>query len=202
METFISIKKMLFSNYLETLLGSRVKIKILRALFRFQTKIFTLRELAGHVKVSHTAVLNSLGDLQGMNIVKIESHGTSNLITLNKDSYMYNYLKDFFDFESNTLQKLKEELKKILPKAKSIDIFGSVSAKKEQLNSDVDVLIIVNEKSKISEIIAKTQERFSSKFGNVISAYIMSPDEFKKKRNTSFIKGILENHILVKGEVL
>ena len=50
--------KMLFSDYLGTLLGSKVKIKILRALFRFRTKTFTLRELAKYINVSHTAVLN------------------------------------------------------------------------------------------------------------------------------------------------
>ena len=193
---------MLFNVYLEALLGSKVKVKILRALLRFETKTFTLRELAGHIKVSHTAVLKSLGDLQGMNIIKIESHGTSNLITINKESYLYKELKRLFDFEVQTIQQLKEEIKKILPKAKSVALFGSIAMKREKLDSDIDVLIITQDKSEINEIIAKNQEAFSKQFGNILSAHIMTEIEFKRKKNTPFVKDILENYILIEGDGL
>jgi predicted nucleotidyltransferase len=193
---------MLFNTYLEALLGSKVKVKILRALLRFETKTFTLRELAEHIKVSHTAVLKSLGDLQGMNIIKIESHGTSNLITINKESYMYKELKRLFDFEVQTIQQLKEEIKKILPKVKSVALFGSIAMKKERLDSDIDILVITQDKSRIHEIIAKNQEAFSKQFGNVISAHVMTKSEFNRKKNTPLVKDILESHILIEGDEL
>ena len=194
--------KMLFSAYLEALLGSKVKVKILRALLRFDTKTFTSRELAGHIQVSHTAVLKSLGDLQGMNIIRIESHGTSNLIIINKESCLYKELKRLFDFEIQTVQQLKEEIKKILPKAKSVALFGSIAMKKERLDSDIDVLVITQDKFKINEIIAKNQEAFIKQFGNVISAHIMTEGEFNRKKNTPLIKDILESHILIEGDEL
>lgn len=193
---------MLFSNYLEVLLGSKVKVKILRALFRFQTKNFTSRELAEQIKVSHTAVLKSLADLQGMNILRIESHGKSNLITLNRESYLCDELRGFFNFEYETLNNMIEELREILPKAKSIALFGSIPMKKENLNSDIDILIISEDKSKINGAIAKNQEYISKKFGNVVSAHIMTEKEFKKKKNSPFIKDVLANYILIKGDRL
>lgn len=193
---------MLFGNYLETLVGSKVKVKILRALLRFQTKTFTSRELANYIKVSHTAVLKSLGGLQGMNIIKIESHGTSNLITLNQESYLYDELKKLFDFELKTLQNLKEEIKKALPKAKSIALFGSIAQKREEFNSDIDILIITKNKAEANEIITKKQELFSKKFGNVISANVMTEKEFKRKRSTAFIKDLLKSYVLIKGDKL
>ena len=193
---------MLFSNYLETLLGSRVKVKILRALFRFQAKTFTSRELAEQINVSHTAVLKSLGDLQGMNIIKIESHGASNLISLNRESYLYGELRRFFDFEHKSLNLMTEELREMLPRAKSIALFGSIPMKKESLDSDIDILIISEDKSKITEAIAKNQEHISRRFGNVVSAHIMTKQEFKKKKNSLFIKDVLKNHILIKGDEL
>ena len=193
---------MLFGNYLETLLGSKVKVKILRALFRFQTKTFTSRELAKYIKASHTAVSKSLGDLQGMNIIKIESHGTSNLITLNQESYLYNELKKLFDFEYETLQNLKGELQEISIKAKTVALFGSVIKKKEKFNSDIDLLIITQNKSHANEIIGKKQEIFNKKFGNVISTYIMTENEFKRKRNTAFVKDLLKNYIVIHGDKL
>ncbi len=193
---------MLFNNYLETLFGSKVKVRILKAFYRFPTKTFSSRELAKHIKVSHTAVLKSLGDLQGMNIIKIESHGTSNLITLNQESFLYNKLKILFDFEIETLQGLKKEIKKTLPKVKIVVLFGSIAQKKEELNSDIDLLIITQNKSEANEIIAKKQKLFIKKFGNVISAYIMTKNEFKRKRSTAFVKDLLKNYILIKGDKL
>ena len=193
---------MLFSNYLETLLGSKVKIKILRALFRFRAKTFTSRELAERVNVSHTAVLKSLGDLQGMNAIKIESHGTSNLISLNKESYLYNELERFFNFEHETLNLMIDELREMLPKTKSIALFGSIPIKKEKLNSDIDILVVTEDKSGISELIAKNQEYISRRFGNIVSAHIMTEQEFKKKKNSPFVKDVLANHILIKGDRL
>lgn len=193
---------MLFNAYLESLLGSKVRVKILRALLRFETKAFTSRELAEHISVSHTAVLKSSGGLQGMNIIKIESHGTSNLITINKESCLYKELKGLFDFEVQTVQQLAEAIKKILPKAKSVALFGSIAMKKERLDSDIDVLVIAQDKPKINEIIAKNQEAFSKQFGNVISAHIMTEDEFNRKKNMPLVKGILESHILIRGDEL
>lgn len=193
---------MLFNNYLQALLGSKVKVKILRALCRFETKAFTSRELAEHIKVSHTAVLKSLGDLQGMNIIRIESHGASNLIALNKESCLYDGLKRLFDFEIETINHLKEEIKKILPKSKSAALFGSVATKKEEFNSDIDILVISQNKAEVNEIIAKNQEAFSKRFGNMLSAYAMTEDEFKRKRNSPFIKDILNSCILIKGDEL
>lgn len=193
---------MLFNKYLETLLGSVVKIKILRALFRFQTKIFTSRELAGNIKVSHTGVLKSLENLKEMNIIKTESHGRSNLISLNKESLLYNELDKLFNFESETLNHLKEEIKKILPNAKSIALFGSISQGMERPNSDIDILIIAKNKAEIRNILAEKQELLSKLFGNIISARIMTENEFKRKKNTNLIKNILESHILIKGDKL
>ena len=193
---------MLFNSYLETLLGSRVKVKILRAFYRFPTKTFSSRELAKYIKVSHTAVLKSFRDLQGMNIVKIESHGTSNLITINQESFLYNELKRLFDFEIETLQSLKKEIRGILSKEKSVALFGSIAQNKEKLNSDIDLLIITQNKAEVNEIIAKKQELFSREFGNVISAHIMTENEFKRKSNTAFVKDLLKSYVLIKGDKL
>ena len=67
---------MLFHTYLEKILGTKVKIKLLRVMYKFPTKIFTGRELAGHIKgVSHTAVSKSLKDPIEMNLINIEYSG-------------------------------------------------------------------------------------------------------------------------------
>ena len=193
---------MIFNRYLEKLTGSKVKIKILRALCRFENKSFTSRELAANIQVSHTAVLKSLPDLQEMNIINRHNHGNSHVISINEESHLYRQLKEMFNFEDNSLNSLKKEIIEMLPKAKKIALFGSISQKKEKPDSDVDILIIAKDKQETELIIAEKQEKFTKKFGNVISAQIMNEAEFSKKKNTPFIKDLLKNHIMLKGERL
>ena len=62
---------MIFTNYLERVLGSKAKIKILRTVYKIPEKGWTSRELSMFIGISHTAVLKSLPDLIDMNILKI-----------------------------------------------------------------------------------------------------------------------------------
>ena len=188
--------------YLEELLGSKVKIKILRALAKFETKSFTSRELAKSIKVSHTAVIKSLDDLKGINVVGVVHPGTSNIIKLNKESYLTDIIMDLFNYERMTLISLKKDIAKGIKTAKKIALFGSIAEKKEKLNSDIDILIIAKNKEEIMKLIAEKQNKFSKKFGNIISAYILTENEFKKNKNTDLIKNIIKRHIMIKGDSL
>ena len=137
-----------------------------------------------------------------MNIITIEKHGKSNLIKINTESIFYNKIKEIFDFESKTINELVKELEKLPLKANTIALFGSIASKQEKINSDIDLLIITNNKNMANEIIANKQTLFTNKFGKIISSYLMTRSEFSKKRNSKFIQGIINNHILVKGDEL
>lgn len=191
-------------NYLEDALGSRVKINVLRELFKYRSKSFTIRELAASTKdVTHTAVRKALGDLQGVNIIKVEHHGQSNLITLNDKCEIYDVLVTLFGKETQTFYYFTQELKKVVPNGIiSCVIFGSVARGEEDPDSDIDVLFITDNKETVHKFVENKLQMFVSRYGNAISPYIMSKAEFARKKNTAFVKGILENYKLVKGEDL
>jgi len=195
---------MLIHNYVEEVFGSKVKVKILRTMFKFPTKTFTGRELANLTKnVSHMAVSKSIKDLADMNLIEIEHHGTSNLLKLNKDTYLFKTLKEIFMTERKTIDHLKNKIKNYFKNKrfiKTIVIFGSVANKKEEIDSDIDLLIILKKKCKITEIIDKLQKDINKEFGNVIMPYILTEKEFYKKKNKPVIKNITKNNILVFGD--
>jgi len=192
-------------RYLEDVLGSKAKVKILRELFKYTTKSFTIRELAKSIKtVSHTGVRKALGDLQGANLIKIEHHGQSNLISLNRESVISNVLITLFEKESKTFyHDFILELKKAVPSSVvSCAIFGSFARGAEKPDSDVDVLFITGDKELVHKFVEEKSQIFTKKFGNVVTPYIMSRKEFVRKKNMPFVKGILENHKMIKGEDL
>ena len=192
-------------NYIEIVFGSKVKVKILRIMFRFPDKTFTGRELANLTKeVSSMAVSKSMKDLTNINLVNLEHHGKSNLLKLNKNSYLFELLKSLFLAEEATIIKLKEKIKKHLniPCIKTGAIFGSVAKREENMNSDIDLFIITDNKQLTDEIMEKLQKEINMEFGNTLMPYIMTKEEFKNKKNKSIMKNIIENNLLIIGDKL
>ena len=194
---------MLINNYMEMVFGSKVKIKILRIMFRFPDKTFTGRELAGLTKeVSGMAVSKSVKDLISMNLVGLEHHGNSNLLKLNKNSYLFEPLKNLFLAEEATIIKLKEKIRRHLnvQHIKTAAISGSIVKGLGGINSDIDLFIITDNKKWTSETMEKLQKEINLEFGSVLMPYILTKEEFKSKKNKPIIKNIIENNILIIGD--
>ena len=102
---------MLLHNYLETLLGSRTKIKILRTLHRHRGKEFTIRELADFIGASHTGVRKTLNDLYEMNVITLKAVGNSHTVGINDFSHLLALLDAVFEYEEETLSHLKESIR-------------------------------------------------------------------------------------------
>lgn len=195
---------MLFHNYVETLLGSKVKIKVLRTLWRYKEKEFTIRELAKFLGVSHTGVKKALGDLDRANVIRIRTLGRSNAFKLNANSFGASVIEKVFDMEGSALSELRDMMRRRLesPLVVSAALFGSVVEGRETPRSDIDVLVVTDQKEKVEEMIVGLQKDVSERFGNSISAYYVSEGELKKKRNQSPVKQALENHVLICGKPL
>jgi predicted nucleotidyltransferase len=202
METLVYGAIMLFHNYLEKLLGSKTKIKTLRAAFRFPGKSFTTRELSKLAGVSHTGVLKALGDLEEMNILHVETHGRANAVRLNEESFLAQHLQHIFKLERETVSHLVEDIGKSFSgfEAASIALFGSLAKGDGGPRSDIDLLIITEDKNGAEERTGALQEKLAWKFGSSVSPHILSPREFKKER--AFRKEVLGHHIMVGGKRL
>ena len=163
---------MIFNNYLENILGSKVKIKLVRALLNHPNQTYSGRELARQVEgISHMAVFKSLKDLIAFNLVKVEYHGGVQLIKLNRKSCLYKPLEFIFNYEETTRDQLIREIRKIFSKKKdmgAVVLFGSVAKGEEEIDSDIDLLIITEDKERTKDIIANNQKIFTEKFRNII----------------------------------
>lgn len=193
---------MLFHDYMEKLLGSRTKIKILRALHRFPGKDFTTREISRLIGISHTGVLKALKDLEEMNIIEVGTHGKAYLLKLNKESFLAGRILKIFEVEGETLGHLIKELRKSTEGMNviSIALFRSIAKKNEDTRSDIDLLIVTRDKINAEKRISELQRKFVKKFGNSISPHIMSPEDFKSREK--FTEDILKHSILIKGKKL
>jgi predicted nucleotidyltransferase len=195
---------MQFHNLAETLLGSKVKIKVLRTLWKYEEKEFTIRELAKFLRISHTGIKKVLDELEKTNVVKLRTLGKSHAFKLNANSYAARIVEDVFEKEAKALSELQEMLRKGVTSSwvTSAALFGSVAKAEETPLSDIDLFIVTENRKKVEEIIAELQKDVSEKFGNSISAYYVSKQDLKNKRRDSPIKQVLQDHLLICGKPL
>lgn len=195
---------MLFNNYLEMLLGSRVKVSVLRTLWKHKEKEFTIRELAKFLEISHTGVRKVLRNFEKMNVLTMRTVGRSYAFKLNTKSYAFSVIEKLFETEKSTLSELKRMLNEgfSVPEVISAILFGSIAQGKETPLSDIDLLVVTQEKKKVEVIVAELQKKVAERFGNFISAYYVSEEDLRRKREESPIKQALQNHILICGKPL
>ena len=200
METKVYGDVVLLHRYLETLLGSKTKIKILRTLRRHKGKEFTIRELSDFIDTSHTGVRKALQDLYEMNAVTLKAAGRSHTVSFNEESHLTPILTTLFNYEEETIQELQKDIKKHLcpqPIIESVKIFGSVARGQEEPRSDIDLLIITSDRKKAEEIVTELQILCNNKYGNPITPHMLTPEEGCSPENQHLIEEIQNKNITI-----
>jgi len=195
---------MQFHDLIEMLLGSKVKVKVLRTLWRYREKEFTIRELAKFLGISHMGIKKVLDELEKTNAITVRTLGRSYAFKLNANSYAANIVERTFELEHQALSELKDTIKRKMdsPLVTSVALYGSVVEGKETPRSDIDLLIVTSHKEKVEDIVAELQKDISDRFGNSISAYYVGKEDLQKRQKEPPIKQAVRNHVLICGDPL
>lgn len=187
------------------MINSDIKIKIIMHLMMHES-VMSEREIASVLKVSHTSVNRILKELANYNIVKYSTVGKNHQWEINNKSYgleiLSGIIKNISSLES-PLENLKKTISYFLPEKliKRVVLFGSVAKGSEELDSDIDLFILVrNDKDKIK--IQNTVDNLSNecldKYGNRLAAYILTEDKLKQNKKLKITQE-LEKGIQIYG---
>jgi DNA-binding transcriptional ArsR family regulator len=196
---------MSLQGYLDVIIGSRDSIKVLRTLVRYRGKVFTVRELARYSGISHPQVSKVLKNLEKKGIVRLQPVGRAYLVILNEENYMFrSVLEPLVRAEENTLNALVTEIQPFFQREGiiSVAIFGSVAKGSDTERSDVDVLIIAEDREAAIDSVTRASPVAIKKFGVGLSPLIMSRLEFIKGQNRDLLDSILESYRMVWGKDL
>lgn len=199
-------------NPLDKILNNEIKIKILRFLCKTEVE-WSGRQIAQEIKVSPAACHKALRELNNEGALLLRGIGKSNLYSLNKESLIVSdLLKPLYKRESKIPDEIYKGIVKnissfVIKKIVSIAVFGSVKKRKERPTSDIDLLVLVKNsenKGEVEEDFGKVNEKIISRFGNTISPYVQTVEEFnlKYRKGISLIKNILRSHRLLFGMTL
>jgi len=197
---------------LDKILNNEIKIKILRFLCKTEAE-WSGRQIAQEIKVSPAACHKALRELNNERALLLRSIGKSYLYRLNKENLIISdLLKPLYERESKIPDEVYRDIVRnisslVIKDIISIVVFGSIKKGKERPTSDIDLLVLVRnpeDKRKVEEDFGKVNEKIIGKFGNTISSYIQSIEEFKLKykKGLALVKNILKSHRLLFGKPL
>lgn len=197
---------MRYTDFLQEVLGSRPKIKILRYLIKTNISI-NGRQLARGLKLHHGTCHKALADLASFGIVTVHKTGRTNLYKINQNNFIVKkILEPIFRIEENIFSSMLAKLKKrITVSIFSAIIFGSVAKARERATSDIDILFVTTtkrEKRLLIEQLEKLEYEFILEYGNMLSSMVITSGEFLKglKSKDAFIEEIAKKGKVVYGK--
>ena len=177
--------------------------KILESFLDLEKHYFS--EISKRTKLTRPRTLRVLRKLAKIDILKAEIEANVKYYSLNKTSSVYTLLSIVEYNKTINLLENDKTLKRAIEMFKDKYnnylvklIFGSYVKGYASKTSDVDLLLIKEEFSKIDiKKIEDLVEIINGRTGLRINPYLMKLNEFMQKKD--FVKEIIDNHIILDG---
>ncbi|MCK5562162.1 MAG: nucleotidyltransferase domain-containing protein [Thermoplasmata archaeon] len=187
---------------LDDVLGSKSKIRILRLLFKYPEREFTEREIAEIINMSPNTVNLALRECRKTNIFIYKRIGKTHSYKCNSDSVLFSLFEDLFRGEQKVNDNMINLLKSRLRNIGTSILFGSFARGEESFDSDLDLLIVTEDKDKAEAKLEELTEELLIRFSISLSPIILAPEELKAKSQKAFIKEALSEGKIIVGKGL
>ena len=190
---------------MEKILGTRTAIKIVSCLLKNPHKEFKEIDLIKESSVGKGAGADAINRLNSLNIVTIKRAGKPKIIQLNTLNPVTFAIRQLFDqYKFLTLPETRISAislfkEKVCSRSKAIILFGSLAAGTHDENSDIDLLVIIDDDKEIEEI-KKVINKIHELVGEYINVHFLNSNEARNEFNKNeLIRTALINGILVYG---
>jgi predicted nucleotidyltransferase len=169
-----------------------IPLRILSFLAKNPHKVFCEREIVENLRVSIGAVNQTLRLLLELDTVSREKKGNVYLYSINSENSLLRYFKIF-----ENLLSIYDFIKEVKPYASEIILYGSCAKGEDNEDSDIDVFIKTEYKTKVRKIVNKYRIREDK-----LKAVVLDPLEIasSKKIDKVFFDEIKKGIVLWKGK--
>ena len=190
---------------LESILGSRSKVKILRFFFKDIERDYSLDDVSKGTGLSFGTVHPAMGQLTDSRIIIVRKIGRTRVYRLNRANRLFKELSALFKAEGQGLKKLAFKFVVMSNKKglKNVVLFGSVARGEYTAEAgDVDLLFICKDENALERFRSELDElaqHFLEEYDIVISPLLLTEAEYK---NRSAALDSLTLNIQAEGKVL
>lgn len=184
---------------LEEILTSTARFRVARLLVRLPETEFTGREMARLLGFSHSSVQEALQVLVREDLVSFRVVGRAYLYRVNRRSYLYGILSRIFRAERQMDAAIREAISSALrDQVVSVVLFGSRARGTARRTSDIDLIVVAQNRAVVEKVLARLQTRLSSRFGVHLDAKALTPRELQEKERSPYIRAALaEGRLLI-----
>jgi predicted nucleotidyltransferase len=186
---------------LETLLGSKLRAKVLGWLFSHPDERYFVRQLTGLVKEDSTNVSRELARLEKTGILVSTTEGRQKYYQANRESPLFDELHGLMLKTVGIADVLRSALAPAQEKIKTAFIFGSIATGNENRRSDIDVMVIGRVSfEEVVSLLSPAEEKLRREVNPVV--YPITEFKKKVKEDHHFVKAVLEDPkiFLIGGE--
>ena len=176
---------------LETILGSKLRAKVLGWLFSHPDERYFVRQLTALLKEDSTNVSRELARLEKTGILTSITEGKQKYYQVNRKSPVYNELHGLIIKTMGVADVLRSALSPSAGRISAAFIFGSFAVGREDRASDIDLLVVGNITfGDVVSLLKPAQERV----GREVNPVVYPVAEFKKKvkEDHHFVKTVLD----------
>ena len=185
---------------LETLLGSRLRAKVLGWLFSHPDERYFVRQLTALVKEDSTNVSRELARLEKTGILVKNTEGKQKYYQANRQSPIFNELHGLILKTVGVADIIKKALEPRIADIRLAFIFGSVAKRAEDRFSDIDLLVVGDITfGEVVDLILTAEGALNRELNPVV--YTLAEFNKRLSENHYFIRDILsEDKIFVVGD--
>jgi predicted nucleotidyltransferase len=174
--------------------------KLLNIFLKHPDQGFYTKEISRKTGIGSGTVNSFLRNIHKDNILIKEIIGNVHLYRLNNELELVKHLKivnTLLEFEQH---KLIDQFLKTDETIISLILYGSHANGENDTKSDIDLLIISNNKKPFTQVIQKLEQKLQK----TISIQVMNISDWQKlkEKDKIFYESVLENHILLHGSGL
>lgn len=170
---------------LDDIFGSRIKVRILRLLFETRG-MFSGREVSRLIRFSPTHTISNLRELETLGLVIRQRAGNTDLYQLDeRNSAVGGVLTPVFRWEESLFEELAGMfVNKLGENLVSIRVFGSTARGEEKPDSDVDLLVTLDngvDSAGLDEIMTEIDLEAGRHLGRPVCTIFVTESEYSKK---------------------
>ncbi|MBI2958239.1 MAG: nucleotidyltransferase domain-containing protein [Chloroflexi bacterium] len=177
---------------LETLLGSKIRAKVLGWLFSHPDERYYVRQLTSLVSEDSTNVSRELARLEKTGILTVTTEGKQKYYQANRESPVFDELHGLIVKTAGVADVLRSALAPAQQRIRVAFIFGSFASGQESRRSDIDVLV-VGEVSfeEVISLLSAAEETLRREVNPVV--YPVAEFERKVDEDVHFLKTVIED---------
>jgi predicted nucleotidyltransferase len=177
---------------LETILGSKLRVKVLGWLFSHPDERYFVRQLTGLLKEDSTNMSRELIRLEKIGVLVSTKEGKQKYYQANRESPVYHELHGLIVKTTGVADVLRSALAPSAGRIEIAFIFGSIASGSEDKASDIDMMIVgAISFGDVVSLLSPAEE----KLGREINSVVYPIAEFKQKVRADhhFVKTVLDS---------